>query len=106
MQDIPSLHACFLASTGACTDTRQLLAGGMFFALRGPNFDANAFAGAALEQGCRYAVVDDPSVARDERYLVVPDVLRHRLLVTYEAEAEEMRSETILERILAGVPVP
>jgi MoxR-like ATPase len=37
---------------------------------------------------------------------VVPDVLRHRLLVTYEAEAEEMRSETILERILAGVPVP
>jgi MoxR-like ATPase len=37
---------------------------------------------------------------------VAHDVLRHRLLVTYEAEAEEVTAETILERILAGVPVP
>ncbi len=70
------LHASFLQSTGACTDTRQLLSGGLFFALKGPNFDANAFAAKALEGGCAFAVVDDPSVVADDRFLLVPDVLK------------------------------
>ena len=35
-----------------------------------------------------------------------PDVLRHRIIVSYEAEAEAMTSETIIERIFAGLPVP
>ena len=70
------LHEAFLKSAGACTDTRQLVAGGMFFALKGPNFDANAFAAKALAGGCAFAVVDDPPAAKDERYLLVPDVLR------------------------------
>ena len=69
------LHDRFLECTGACTDTRQLLQDGMFFALRGPNFNANTFAPQALAGGCRYAVVDDPSVATDERILLVPNVL-------------------------------
>jgi MoxR-like ATPase len=34
------------------------------------------------------------------------DVLRHRILLTYEAEAEEITTDTIIERILAKVPVP
>ncbi len=34
------------------------------------------------------------------------DVLRHRVMVSYEAEAEEMTSESIIERIFAGLPVP
>ena len=37
---------------------------------------------------------------------VAPDVLRHRVLVTYEAEAEEITSETIVARILREIPVP
>ena len=35
-----------------------------------------------------------------------PDVLRHRIIVSYEAEAETIASETIIERIFAGLPVP
>jgi MoxR-like ATPase len=35
-----------------------------------------------------------------------PDVLRHRLLVSYEAEAEELKSEDLLNRILDKLPVP
>jgi MoxR-like ATPase len=35
-----------------------------------------------------------------------PDVLRHRLLVSYEAEAEELKPEDILTRILDKLPVP
>ncbi len=34
------------------------------------------------------------------------DVLRHRITVSYEAEAEEMTSDTIVQRIFDGVPVP
>jgi MoxR-like ATPase len=37
---------------------------------------------------------------------VGPDVLRHRIAVSYEAEAEEMTSEQIIEQIFAGLPVP
>ncbi|MBI4437281.1 MAG: MoxR family ATPase [Candidatus Omnitrophica bacterium] len=34
------------------------------------------------------------------------DVLRHRILVTYEAEAEEVTSEDIVQKLFQGVPVP
>jgi MoxR-like ATPase len=37
---------------------------------------------------------------------IAPDVLRHRVIITYEAEAEDMTSDLIVKRILDGVPVP
>jgi MoxR-like ATPase len=37
---------------------------------------------------------------------VAADVLRHRIIVTYEAEAEEVTSEAIIDRILGEIPVP
>jgi MoxR-like ATPase len=37
---------------------------------------------------------------------VAKDVLCHRVLLTYEAEAEEITSAQIVDRILANVPVP
>ncbi|MFH1755478.1 MAG: MoxR family ATPase, partial [Candidatus Latescibacterota bacterium] len=35
-----------------------------------------------------------------------PDVLRHRVIVTYEAEAEELTSESVIQRIFDGIEVP
>jgi UDP-N-acetylmuramoyl-tripeptide--D-alanyl-D-alanine ligase len=70
------LHQRFLFSTGICTDSRKPLPGGLFFALSGPNFNANAFSAQALAGGCAHAVVDDPAVATDERFTLVPDVLK------------------------------
>ena len=35
-----------------------------------------------------------------------PDILRHRVTVTYEAEAEEITSEQLLQRILDKIKVP
>ncbi|HOT49342.1 MAG TPA: MoxR family ATPase [Candidatus Hydrogenedentes bacterium] len=37
---------------------------------------------------------------------VAMDVLRHRVIVTYEAEAENMTSEDVIRKILETVPVP
>ncbi|MEK6675207.1 MAG: MoxR family ATPase [Planctomycetota bacterium] len=37
---------------------------------------------------------------------IAMDVMRHRVIVTYEAEAEEMTSEDVVKTILDHVPVP
>lgn len=37
---------------------------------------------------------------------IAPDVMRHRVIVTYEAEAEEIDSHALVRRILDEVPVP
>ena len=37
---------------------------------------------------------------------IAPDVLRHRIILTYEAEAEEKSSDDIVRQILASVDVP
>ena len=37
---------------------------------------------------------------------IAPDVLRHRVLTTYEAEAEEVTSDAIVTRVLAAIEAP
>ncbi|MBX2971768.1 MAG: UDP-N-acetylmuramoyl-tripeptide--D-alanyl-D-alanine ligase [Flavobacteriales bacterium] len=69
------LHQLFLTCSGTSTDTRTIGKNSMFFALKGPHFDANIFAVEALSNGAKYAVVDDASVVEDDRFLLVPDVL-------------------------------
>lgn len=66
---------------GVSTDTRNLPEGCLFFALKGPNFDANAFAADALEKGAKYAVISDPEAKKDDRYLLVDDTLQALQLV-------------------------
>ncbi|MBO7366394.1 MAG: UDP-N-acetylmuramoyl-tripeptide--D-alanyl-D-alanine ligase, partial [Bacteroidales bacterium] len=41
------------------TDSRAIKGGEMFFALKGENFDGNAYALKALEAGAAYAVVNE-----------------------------------------------
>jgi MoxR-like ATPase len=53
----------------------------------------------AFLQGRGYATPQDVKS-------VGADVLRHRIIVSYEAEAEEMTSEMIIEKVFAGLPVP
>jgi MoxR-like ATPase len=53
----------------------------------------------AFLQGRAYVVPQDVKT-------IGIDVLRHRILLTYEAEAEEVTPETVVSRILNTVPVP
>jgi len=55
---IADLYKTFLSSTGVSTDTRMITPGSVFFALKGPKFNANEFAADALNKGAAYAVVD------------------------------------------------
>ena len=45
-------------------------------------------------------------VTPDDVKAIAPDVLRHRILTTFEAEAEEVTSEMIVARVLAKVESP
>ena len=45
-------------------------------------------------------------VTPDDIKAIAPDVLRHRVLTTYEAEAEEVTSDDIVSRVLAKVESP
>lgn len=69
------LYSLFQKHPVICTDSRHCPEGALFFALKGENFDANSFASKALDNGCAYAVVDNPAVAVDDRFIVVEDTL-------------------------------
>lgn len=73
--DIKALYARFLESRLVSTDTRNILPGSIFFALKGDRFNGNEFAGAALEKGAALAVVDEPHGITSDRYVVVDSVL-------------------------------
>ena len=45
-------------------------------------------------------------VTPDDVKAIAPDVLRHRVLTTYEAEAEEVTSDDIVSRVLAKIESP
>jgi len=72
---LEELYNVFLKSEGVSTDTRIICEGQLFFALKGPNFDGNQKAQEALEKGASYSIVDDPTVVKDNRYILVSDVL-------------------------------
>ncbi|MBP8023412.1 MAG: UDP-N-acetylmuramoyl-tripeptide--D-alanyl-D-alanine ligase [Paludibacter sp.] len=70
-----NLYSVFQQHPVVCTDSRNCPEGSVFFALRGDNFDANLFAAKALQSGCAFAVVDNPEVVTNERYILVENVL-------------------------------
>ncbi|MCQ2170226.1 MAG: UDP-N-acetylmuramoyl-tripeptide--D-alanyl-D-alanine ligase [Bacteroidales bacterium] len=56
------------------TDSRAIEGGEIFFALKGENFDGNAYAMKALQDGARWAVVNgDAALPEDERLIKVDD---------------------------------
>ena len=76
MISLIELYQKYRECSGVSTDTRKIPADSMFFALKGPNFDANLFAKQALEKGAKYAVVDDPSLVANEFILLVDSGLQ------------------------------
>ncbi len=59
LPSIVYLYDIFKGHPQVQTDTRKLQNGDLYFALKGPNFNGNLFAIAALEAGAAFAVVDE-----------------------------------------------
>jgi UDP-N-acetylmuramoyl-tripeptide--D-alanyl-D-alanine ligase len=72
---IDQLYALFLKHPVVSTDTRNITQGSIFFALKGPNFNANTFAEEALKKGAAFAVVDEKEFAKSDQIMLVDDVL-------------------------------
>ncbi len=66
---------------------------------RGPISLVQSARALALLRGRDYALVEDLSA-------LAKDALRHRLVLTYQALAEEVSPDAILDQVLAAVPVP
>ncbi len=75
--DISDVYQLFLQAPRITTDSRNCPQNSIFIALRGANFDGNAFARSALDNGSGYAIVDNPSYydSSDSRMLLVDDCL-------------------------------
>jgi MoxR-like ATPase len=66
---------------------------------RGPISVVQAARALALLRGREYALAEDVQA-------LAHDAFRHRLVLTYQALAEEVSEDTILEQVIAKVPVP
>ena len=87
---IKELYKLYQQHPCITTDSRDCPQGSIFLALKGESFDGNKFAVQALEKGCAYAIVDDPSLAGsdDKRIIIVNDCLQ-----TFKDLAREHRRQ-------------
>jgi len=80
---IEFLYQKYLKCHHVSTDSRADQDQSLFFALNGPNFKGAKFAEMALQKGAKYAVVDDPTMAADNVFVVhdtlqaLQDLARH-----------------------------
>jgi len=72
---IENLYQLFLDHPKITTDSRLVEENSLFFGLKGENFNGNAFAEKAIENGCAYAIIDDPDFKKGGQYILVENVL-------------------------------
>lgn len=53
----------------------------------------------AFLQGRSFVIPEDIKI-------IAPDVLRHRIILSYEAEAESLKMEDIIKQIFETIPIP
>lgn len=73
--EIEALYNIYRSHPTVITDSRVPVEGSLFFGLRGEQFNGSLYAMDALNKGSSFAIVDDPSVVRDERFILVDDGL-------------------------------
>lgn len=72
---IAQLHSLFLECHSVSTDTRKINPNALFFALKGDNFNGNAYAEQALKHGAKYCVIDEETYNTSSQTILVENVL-------------------------------
>ena len=93
--DARELYEIYLQHPFLQTDSRTLKAGDIFFALKGPNFNGNAFAKKALEQGAVWAVIDEKEFEIPGKTILAKDAL-----IALQELAKHHR-----QQLQSGIPV-
>ncbi|MBK9569760.1 MAG: UDP-N-acetylmuramoyl-tripeptide--D-alanyl-D-alanine ligase [Chitinophagaceae bacterium] len=73
--NLEELYALYLLHPSVQTDTRKLKPGDIFFALKGNNFNGNAYASEAIKAGAAYAVIDEREFEIPGKTILVDNVL-------------------------------
>lgn len=73
--EIKDLYKIYLQHPSIKIDTRKLVAGDIFFALKGPNFNGNHFSQNALDAGAAYVITDEEINLKDGRIIKTADAL-------------------------------
>ena len=69
---ISELYGLFKQTSGISTDSRNIVPGSIFFALKGPHFNGNAFARQALADGAAFAVIIGEDEVRNGQATLKP----------------------------------
>ena len=72
---IEELYKIYQQHPSVQTDTRKLKAGDIFFALKGPNFNGNAFAKQAIDNGAGCVIIDEKGFEIPGKTFLVEDGL-------------------------------
>lgn len=93
MENIEKIYEEIVKGRNISTDSRNIKAGDVFFALKGENFDGNAYVRKTLEAGAFAAFTDSKTNRRISGAIFVPDVL------------ECLQRTANFHRLRLGVPV-
>ncbi|MFN8294257.1 MAG: UDP-N-acetylmuramoyl-tripeptide--D-alanyl-D-alanine ligase [Chitinophagales bacterium] len=74
--NVVELYDIFKQSTGITTDSRNIAANNIFFALKGTNFNGNLFAAEAIEKGALLVVADEQHFAPNPKIAIVENALQ------------------------------
>jgi UDP-N-acetylmuramoyl-tripeptide--D-alanyl-D-alanine ligase len=87
MKTIKEIHDCYLRCVNVVIDTRKIIKGSLFVALKGTNVDGNDFVQQALNLGASFAIVDREDCYIDHRTILVKDSLQSlQELATFHRE--------------------
>jgi MoxR-like ATPase len=87
------------AQAGGLPDARAAVADRVWGVASGEYLAGAGVAAKAFLEGRSYTIPDDVKA-------LAHDVLRHRIVTTYEAEAQELTTDDLIDRVLDGVEVP
>jgi UDP-N-acetylmuramoyl-tripeptide--D-alanyl-D-alanine ligase len=73
--NINKLYSIFKQQPLICTDSRKIIQGAIFFALKGNNFNGNKYALKAIQNGCSFAIIDEKEYQTNQNTILVKDAL-------------------------------
>ena len=73
---IKKIYSIFQQHPAICTDSRKIKNSGIFFSLKGKNFNGNKYALKAIQNGCSYAIVDEKEYDIHQYTILVKDALK------------------------------
>jgi len=91
--ELEEIYSLLRSGHTVTTDSRDCPAGSIFIALRGDNFDGNAYARQAIDKGCSLAIVDEAEYATAPNIMLVADCL------------ETLRALALMHRRRLGTPI-